>query len=400
MVGIAECSEEKTCPCKALTTTRTCGECIDGTFGLSANNVFGCRFCECYIGGSSQPFKCNKGKGKCQCHPGMEGKRCNLPVKGTCLPSFHRTMRFEVENGLFRSFKTPFAFNETEFPGYTSFGYVVLQAFPEELTSPGSSGFNNLFQDSIEITVSIPKDGKYRFVIRYILQSESDSKATISIRQTAVSSSVETQEISLSNEMYSSTGDFLMTAGSWHVLIAYNGRSRLLIDHVVLLPEVYYNPTTLHAVVSEMCSLRHESYLCREYAYPNLDSFPLKSVPDTIPSTVKLHEKPVLSVTTQGTTLVFESVAKDDIYVLIVSYFSRLTETRTLQVVTKSGDSVGIFDINLLPCMYRFGCRQVGVMASGNAGRFVVRGEVNVTIGGVVEDEALFIVRMVWCGCG
>lgn len=384
MVGMTECSEEAPCACKSLTSTRNCARCVDGAYGLSSDNLFGCQFCECDIGGSSQPFDCDKGKGKCQCHPGIEGKRCDRPLEQTCLPSLHTTLRFEAEDGMWSFFRTPFAFNESEFPKFTSFGYVVLQ---------GSS------QESIEVTALIPKDGKYGVVIRYVLQSGFDSQATASVSQKDVSSSTQSQNILLSEGEYSSTGDFVMTVGAWQIAITYTGVNRLLIDHVILLPEIYYNPTILHSIVSEMCTLGIDTYLCRDYSYPSLTSFPGKSVPDTILTSYELHEKLVFPLTNsvRSIPLVFNSLSTDSDYTLVVSYFSQLSRTQRLDVVVQS-DVMEVLDINLLPCMYEFGCRQVGTWF-GDVTHIAVRGHgeaivnISLPVGVDAEDASLFIVR-------
>ena len=48
-------------------------------------------------------------------------------AQGSYLPSVHTNLFGEAEDGDWISFRTPFGFDEVDFPGYSGFGYVILR---------------------------------------------------------------------------------------------------------------------------------------------------------------------------------------------------------------------------------------------------------------------------------
>ena len=384
VVGLAECSEEAICACKALTSSQNCADCMLGTYGLSADNILGCRFCSCDIGGSIQPVDCNKEQGACDCRPGMTGKQCDAPATGTCLPALHTTLRYETEEGKWNNFKTAFGFNETEFPGFTFFGYVILG---------GDS------QDSIQVTTDVPKNGKYRVVLKYLFVNESsDATAEVLVYGTSGRQTGDIALLSGNSTSFASSGEFSLTSGTWEVMVLYTGSSRLLVDHVILLPDTYYNPTIIQTPVPDICTVGVEHEKCRLYTYPSLDLYSSQSASTGAVSPTPFAGKLMAPITSRlrQIILVFNGLDTIGAYALIVSYYSQLNHSQQMQVSVES-DVTDSGVLNLLPCTYTFGCREVATL-SGEVVEFAVRGsgEAVVTLSLPFGDEisnSLFMVK-------
>lgn len=390
MVGLAECSDEAACACKVLTSSHSCADCMDGTYGLSSDNIFGCTFCSCAVGGSFHPLSCHKGKGRCDCRPGLEGKHCDRLITSQCLPSLHTTLQYEAEEGKWNNFRTPFAFNQTEFPEFTSFGYVILQ---------GGS------QESIQVTADVTRNGMYRVVSRYVLQGSSDSTVEVLVEGT---SGEQTVDVSLQSgsgsgsvfvSAYASGGELMLTSGRWQVTLTYTGSSRLLVDHVILLPDVYYNPSILQTLVPHICSVGQNVDMCRRYTYPSLDEYSKQSASTGAVSPAPFAGKLLAPITNtlRQIVLMFNGLSTDGDYALVVSYYSQLDHSQQVGVVVES-DLTDSGVVDLVPCTYTFGCRQVATQ-SGKVVEFAVRGSgeavvtLSLPLGDRVNDPLLIVRR-------
>jgi hypothetical protein len=86
-VGICDMTDGQ-CACKQNVgggdedAKRICSECHDGFFGLQASNGFGCKHCQCDVGGTAvargELAVCDKDGGQCMCRPGIIGRRSVL----------------------------------------------------------------------------------------------------------------------------------------------------------------------------------------------------------------------------------------------------------------------------------------------------------------------------------
>jgi hypothetical protein len=312
----------------------------------------------------------------------MTGKHCDAPATGTCLPSLHTTLRYEAEEGKWNNFKTAFAFSEDEFPGFTFFGYVILG---------GDS------QDSIQVTTDVPRNGKYQVVLKYLLvNGSSDATAKVLVNDTVGRQTSEIDLKSGNGTSYSASGEFSLAAGMWEVTVVYTGSSRLLVDHVILLPEVYYRPTILETPVPDICTVGVQHEKCQLYTYPSLDLYASQSAITGTSSPTPFAGKLMAPITSRfrNIILVFNGLDTIGFYALIISYYSQLNHSQQLEVIVESEVSDGGV-LNLLPCTYTFGCREVATLA-GEVVEFAVRGsgEAVVTLSLPVGDEisnSLFI---------
>lgn len=74
-------SDSGQCSCKTFTTGRSCSECADGYFNLSATNPEGCQRCVCDVEGTLGGSEvCDKETGQCPCKMNVEGLDCSLCV--------------------------------------------------------------------------------------------------------------------------------------------------------------------------------------------------------------------------------------------------------------------------------------------------------------------------------
>lgn len=65
------------CVCKALVTGQRCNICIDRTYNLSSENIWGCQDCDCDLNGTLPGSVCDQINGRCQCLPNYQGRRCS-----------------------------------------------------------------------------------------------------------------------------------------------------------------------------------------------------------------------------------------------------------------------------------------------------------------------------------
>ncbi|XP_044133567.1 usherin-like [Bufo gargarizans] len=72
------------CVCKASVTGQRCNICIDRTYNLSTENIWGCQDCDCDLNGTIPGSVCDQINGQCQCLPNYQGRRCSQ-----CKPGFH-----------------------------------------------------------------------------------------------------------------------------------------------------------------------------------------------------------------------------------------------------------------------------------------------------------------------
>lgn len=145
-------------------TGRSCNECKDGSFDLFGNSLFGCKDCNCDIGGSLSPV-CNKDSGICKCHPRIAGRTCSHPLTTHYYPTLYQN-QFEFEDGYTPSgTNVRYLFDEEQFPSFSKRGYAKFSTIQSEVISEV-----NIFKSSV-----------YRMVIRFVNPSEEDIVAQIII---------------------------------------------------------------------------------------------------------------------------------------------------------------------------------------------------------------------------
>ncbi|CAH0547109.1 unnamed protein product [Brassicogethes aeneus] len=124
--GIAICdSNAGQCICKPSVITRDCAMCIDGTYHLTEDNLFGCVDCECDVGGSINN-RCDKTTGNCVCQPRVTGRTCKEPLQAHYFPTLYQ-YQYEVEDGYTpENNKVRYAHNDNIFANYSWKGYAVF----------------------------------------------------------------------------------------------------------------------------------------------------------------------------------------------------------------------------------------------------------------------------------
>ncbi|KAK7490606.1 hypothetical protein BaRGS_00018209 [Batillaria attramentaria] len=150
-IGDYGCDQETgTCRCKRYVTGRNCDECYPGFWGLS-DYQYGCYACNCDIGGALRS-SCDQTNGQCECRPNINGKECKEVEPGFCYAHLDHNI-YEGEYGK---------------------GSGNAKVYVRELIQDGYSywtgpGYMKIMEgDSVEFTITdIPFPTYYDFVIRY-----------------------------------------------------------------------------------------------------------------------------------------------------------------------------------------------------------------------------------------
>ncbi|XP_047345121.1 laminin subunit alpha isoform X1 [Vespa velutina] len=366
--SIGECDVKSgQCICKPGVTDRSCTRCIDGTYNLQENNLFGCSDCNCDIGGSVSSI-CDKQTGQCQCQPRVTGLTCKEPLKAHYFPTLHQ-FQYEVEDGRTSSnSQVRYGFLEEYFPGYSWKGYAVFSAL----------------QDEIIQNVYIYKSSLYRMVIRYVNPNNEPILGTIKITP---DSPVEVEQqfkvqfkpttkpsfVTVAGIHDNHPSPMVMNPGHWTVSIA--NKKTLFVDYFVLLPSEYYEATILTQDVNIPCKVGYKE-LCRHYGYPNLMNFDsvrgaggfLNENNIRIPLTEYFSDKDTLrEIDVDEMPLINDSqeeihfelrISKPGPHVLIITYVTSMEDSET-SVLLIEANTIGKGKVTLYPCKYTSICRQV-----------------------------------------
>lgn len=165
-IGALDTCDSKSgqCSCKPTVRGRSCNECEDGSFDLFGGSLFGCKDCDCDIGGSINPM-CNKQTGQCQCHPRVAGRRCSSPLTTHYFPTLYQN-QFEYEDGYTQTgAQVRYQFDEETFPDFSKRGYAKFSTLQSEVNNE----------------VTIFKSSVYRLVIRYVNPTDENILAQILI---------------------------------------------------------------------------------------------------------------------------------------------------------------------------------------------------------------------------
>ncbi|KAL8182236.1 UNVERIFIED_CONTAM: hypothetical protein K2H54_049604, partial [Gekko kuhli] len=165
--GVRECQQvDGSCYCKPNVCGDSCDTCEDGYYGLEEWNYFGCRGCQCDVGGSVSQV-CSDHSGACQCRRHIVGKFCNEPEENYYFPDLHH-LKFEIEDGATPSGKRiRFGYDPQEFPGFSWRGYAKMSSIQPEVVVP--------------VTVASPKP--FHLVLHYVSLVSKSSKGRISIAE-------------------------------------------------------------------------------------------------------------------------------------------------------------------------------------------------------------------------
>ncbi|KAK4877517.1 hypothetical protein RN001_010023 [Aquatica leii] len=398
--GNAVCDPENgQCVCKPSVVARGCSECVDGTYNLEENSLFGCTDCGCDIGGSLSPV-CDKSSGQCPCQSRVIGKTCKEPLKAHYFPTLYQ-YQYEVEDGYTPSnSQVRYAYNERDFPGYSWKGYGVFSQLQ-----------NEILQD-----VHISKPSLYRMVVRYVNANSEPATGVIKITPDNPNDNEQTFKVNFKSSAEPSfvtvagdTGNaFVINPGRWTVSI--HSKHNLLVDYFVLLPEDFYLATILAQKVDEPCHVG-ENKLCRQYSYPNASWFDqsLGSGGYTVYGTNtnalgeyydNINHLRELGITTKIPKLdaiqpdisYNITVKKPGRYVIIINYITPLDDAEThiikVETVAQSGKNVG--RIIFYNCPYTMVCRQVLTDKQSGVGIHLIDGNsITVTLESVKANVGI-----------
>lgn len=351
------------CSCKKFVGGRRCEECIDGTFDLFGTSLYGCKQCDCDIGGSASPI-CNKQSGECRCHPRITSRDCTRPLQLHYYPTLYQ-LKYEYEDGLTSTgAQVRYQFDEEVFPDFSKIGYAVLSQLQNEITNE----------------VNVQKSSFYRLIIRYLNPNEEPVIADISIQsENAINPDQDGKVLFKSNKkpefvtMSGVKGDvptpIVLDPGKYYIIVKTD--QPLYLDYFVLLPAAYYEATILTRNVVNPCKVNSLSGLCRLYKYPSIESYgPVTkaTIDGKIPagefyrnyehlSQINENEFPLIS-SSQNDLYYDIKVPKSGRYVLVLDY---ITDTSFSDAVFLSVNQPGEQEqdgiILLYPCTYQMVCR-------------------------------------------
>uniref|UniRef100_A0A4W6DE38 Laminin subunit alpha 3 n=1 Tax=Lates calcarifer TaxID=8187 RepID=A0A4W6DE38_LATCA len=267
--GVGECEQKSgQCHCKPNACGHSCDSCKDGYFMLQKKNYFGCRGCQCDVGGAID-LTCDEISGQCRCRKNIVGRKCREPAPNHYFPTLHQ-LKFEVEDGTTpNSRPVRFGYNPREFPDFSWRGYAVM--------SPA--------QPEVILTLTLGFPGPFHIVIRYVTPKQKGRKrarARILVVDEAGSQSYQSKEVifpeSRSPSFLTVPGEgfaepFALTPGKWIIHIRAEG---VLLDYLVLLPRDYYEAPLLQEKITQPCTYlpaAHRNTNCLLYKHVALDGF-------------------------------------------------------------------------------------------------------------------------------
>ncbi|XP_067833792.1 laminin subunit alpha-3 isoform X2 [Heptranchias perlo] len=368
--GIGECNQDDGhCFCKSNVCGERCDWCKEGHYALEERNYFGCRGCQCDIGGSAN-LTCSESSGTCQCRPNVEGRTCNQPLGNHYFPNLHH-LKYEIEDGTTPNGRAVrFGFDPQEFLNFSWRGYAQMSTV----------------QNNVRVTVHVEKRNlnMFRIALRYINPGFSTVYGHVTVYQAQQSTvSPQAKEIifarskepSFVTVSRSNYGDpFPLTPGTWTVTIVAEG---VLLDYLILLPSDYYEAPILQLQVTEPCTSaanpEQAGKNCLLYKYLPLDIFPSAGADDgtyTVdgkqqPSNQILtsyHPK-MADLTGRQVQLQFRiKIPHPDQYIIVLEYANEDERLHNLNVAQYSPlGAAARARFNLYSCKYSFLCRSVAI---------------------------------------
>ncbi|XP_023576160.1 laminin subunit alpha-3 [Octodon degus] len=241
---IRECTQENgDCHCKGHVTGRTCDTCPDGYFGLESQNYFGCKGCQCHIGGTRM---CDGSSGECQCREHVVGQQCLRAEENYYFPDLHH-MKYEIEDGTVPHDKIfRFGFDPLEFPEFSWRGYAQMTTLQNEVM--------------IKLNVGKADLSLFRIILRYVNPGPEAVFGNIAVYPSSGKADVAQNKkiIFLPSKQPAfvtipgngSADSFIISPGRWVASIKAQG---VLLDFLVLLPKDYYEASALQLPVTEPC---------------------------------------------------------------------------------------------------------------------------------------------------
>ncbi|KAJ7338748.1 hypothetical protein JRQ81_012650, partial [Phrynocephalus forsythii] len=365
--GVGECHQvEGECYCKPNVCGDSCDTCEDRFYGLEAKNYFGCKGCECDVGGAVSQV-CDDLSGNCQCRRHIVGKACKEPEKNYYFPDLHH-IKYEVEDGTSPNGRgIRFGYDPQEFPGFSWRGYAQMSSIQNEVR--------------ITLNVEEPKPSLFHVILRYInpgpavvsghiiaYQTRSQ-KGTHQRKDIVFPVSKEPTFVTVPGKSFADP--FSLGRGTWIFRILTEG---VLLDYLVLLPSDYYEAPLLQLSVTEPCrySRQNAADNCLQYEHLPLDRFCC-----VLGSEVKIflhggeyrkvaHLQPTAKhpvmphISGQEVELQMKlSIPEVGRYVVVLEYANEHDQLYVGNVEINSPERVIEGRVNIYSCKYSFLCRSV-----------------------------------------
>ncbi|KAG8193252.1 hypothetical protein JTE90_005598 [Oedothorax gibbosus] len=408
--GIAVCATTNgQCMCKPNVGSRDCSECRDGKYQLESGDLFGCKDCECDIGGSVNNI-CDRRSGQCSCRPRITGRNCDVPLHTHYFPTLHQH-KFEIEDG-----RTPvgtqvrYSYDDNVFPGFSWRGYAV---------------FSNL-QKEVLLDILIEKPSLYQVFFYYLNFGGENVDGIITFTPETFGDIQQSSDIvfesttrplfmKVSGKQGLVASPFVLNPGRWTVSIRVE--RPLFIDYMVLLPQSYYEATLLQEDISIPCAVSgNKEEMCLMYRYP---PFPVNTEivrgdagyiifeEDQQEETNVFDDAQVLAeLETQRMALLDKSQEKVHFdfrtsrtgpHIMIVTYHTpRPEHPVTATVEVSADDKIETGSVTFYNCNYSFLCRDLVVNEEGKIAVFdVSSGSVGVVLGINAEGESAIAIDSV-----
>ncbi|XP_075126694.1 laminin subunit alpha-3 isoform X1 [Leptodactylus fuscus] len=365
--GIGECHQtEGDCHCKPTTCGTSCGTCKDGYFYLDGKNYFGCKGCQCDVGGSVSHL-CDESTGKCICRNNIEGQQCNQPKPQYYVPDLHQ-MKFEIEDGTTASGRpVRFGYNSQEFPGFSWCGYAQMSSIQNEVRVPVNVGKSNL--------------NLFRIILRYVnpevnaitgritAHRSRSSKGSLDVKDIVFPPSTEPAFLTVPGKSFAEP--FSLVPGNWIITISVEG---VLLDYLVLLPSDYYEASILQFRVTQPCDYSGPvGANCLVFQHLPLEKFTCLHGTEMEYFEQDGENRPIIvrqpsyghplmaAISGRQVELHFSiKVPQAGVYVLIFEYVNEDPQQYILNVMIRNDPST-LGRVNIYSCKYSFLCRSIVV---------------------------------------
>uniref|UniRef100_A0A915PQH1 Laminin subunit alpha n=1 Tax=Setaria digitata TaxID=48799 RepID=A0A915PQH1_9BILA len=399
---LKECSlTEGSCNCKRYVAGRRCDKCADGFFQLEEHNQYGCRACNCDVGGALG-VGCDMQTGECRCRPRITGQKCNRPIENHYFPTLWHN-KYEAEDGILADYSpVRFAIDKNKFPNYSWRGYAVF--------SP--------IQEDILLNTTVSKASLYRLLFHYVNPTDVQIDVRIAVtplfthtqdvEQTAklnlpATSEPRTVAINLKQP-------FVLNPGKWRIKIST--KQRLFLDYIVILPAEYYEGTVLKDRIFEPCqAIDSQNITCSDLLYPPLPiayradiaqhGVVMEEEKEIKNSTLQIPTEKVLGAVRETAFVqtgsknrkihIFLQVSENDYYIFLLEYYN--PDVRIIQLILELrqyGLLLTRANLTLKHCPYSTLCREVA-SSDGSVALIYLESEEDVAVTIITEPKHKFV---------
>ncbi|XP_055994419.1 laminin subunit alpha-3 [Sorex fumeus] len=362
--GIGECGQQDgDCRCKFHVSGDACDTCEDGYFALAKDSYFGCRGCQCDIGGAITPV-CSGSSGKCQCREHVVGKTCRRPENNYYFPDLHH-MKYEIEDG-----STPngrelrFGFDPLEFPGFSWRGYAQMTSFQNEVRIQLNVGESSLSLFRIILRYANP--GTQAASGHVIIYPASSTEGDAQSKGIVFLPSKEPAFVTVPGNGF--VDPFSIAPGTWFACIKAEG---VLLDYLVLLPRDYYDAPSLQLPVTEPCAdVGGPGENCVLYQHLPVTRFSCAAACEARHFLLDGELKPLTMRQPSPAHPVMAElhgrevelhlqlwVPQVDRYVVVVEYATEANQPTVADVDVESSGSVVAGQVTIYSCKYSIVCR-------------------------------------------